>query len=231
MLIPACSPAATPTPPLPPPSEGGVGGGQPSPTSPAATAITGQVETVPALPAATATAGQAGAAATLPAATSPAAASPPSPSPAGSPALTVTSAAFAEGASIPKQYSCDGESISPPLKWTGAPARTSSFVLIVDDPDAPSGTFTHWVAFDIPPTETEIPEGAKSVGKAGQNSAGRNGFIGPCPPSGTHRYFFTVYAIDVPSLNLNGGASRDQVRNAINDHILAEGKLMGRYTR
>jgi Raf kinase inhibitor-like YbhB/YbcL family protein len=228
VLCVGCSPAATPTPPLPPPSEGGAGGGQAAPTPPAAMATPKQIQAVPTASVASVTpaTGQA----TGPASPTAAPASPP---PAGSPALTVTSAAFTEGAGIPKQYSCDGpgQGISPPLKWTGAPAQTSSFVLIVDDPDAPSGTFTHWVAFDIPPTLTEIPEGAKNVGKAGRNSAGRNGFISPCPPSGTHRYIFTVYAVDLPSLNLNEGASRDEVTNAINGHILVEGRLMGRYSR
>lgn len=143
----------------------------------------------------------------------------------------MTSAAFTEGAGIPKKYSCDGSSVSPPLKWSGAPAQTASFALIVDDPDAPVGTFTHWVAFDIPSMQTEIPEGAKTAGKAGRNSAGRNGYTGPCPPSGTHRYIFTVYALDVSALNLNEGASRDQVSNAMKGYIVAEGKLMGRYSR
>jgi len=145
--------------------------------------------------------------------------------------LTVTSAAFTEGANIPKVYSCDGQSISPPLQWTGAPAQTASFALIVVDPDAPSGTFTHWVAFDIPANVTDIQEGAKNVGKAGQNGARRNGYTGPCPPSGSHRYIFNVYALDIASLDLSEGATRDQVENAIKGHILAQGALVGRYSR
>jgi Raf kinase inhibitor-like YbhB/YbcL family protein len=212
LLVTACSPAATPTP--------------------------GQVEAAPTPQAAPATpsAGQPAGAAPSPAATvppSPNVTFPPSPGGKGigGDGLTVTSAAFTDGASIPKKYSCDGENVSPPLKWSGAPAQTSSFVLILDDPDAPVGTFTHWVAFDIPSTQTEIPVGAKNVGRAGRNSAGRNAYTGPCPPSGTHRYIFSVYALDVPALNLDEGATRDQVSNAMQGHIVAEGKLMGRYGR
>lgn len=207
--------------------------------SPAATPTPSQVETAPTLPAqpATPSPGQPAAAPTSPAAaTVPASPALPSPTSAAgtgaaSGVLTVTSAAFAEGASIPKQYTCDGASLSPPLKWSGAPAQTASFALIVDDPDAPAGTFTHWVTFDIPSNQTNIPEGAKNVGKAGRNSAGRNGYIGPCPPSGTHRYIFNIYALDVPTLNLSEGASRDEVFNAVKGHILAQGMLMGRYGR
>jgi Raf kinase inhibitor-like YbhB/YbcL family protein len=222
MLVAACSPAATPAPinvqVVPSPTIV-----QAAPTSPASTAAP--------------TAAQPKAAATSPAPAPPSA----TVSGGGGQVLTVTSSAFTEGGGIPKKYSCDGSSVSPPLKWIGAPAHTASFVLIVDDPDAPVGTFTHWVAFDIPSTLTEIPEGApalahtqvqaKNVGKEGRNSAGRIGYVGPCPPSGTHRYIFTVYALDVPSLNLAEGASRDQVSNAVQGHVLAQGMLMGRYTR
>jgi Raf kinase inhibitor-like YbhB/YbcL family protein len=207
--------------------------------SPAATATPAQVETAPTSPIqpATASPGEPAGTATSPAAAtvpaSPAVASPTSPTgkAVGGNVLTVTSAAFTEGADIPKKYTCDGAGVSPPLKWSGAPAQTLSFALIVDDPDAPVGTFTHWVAFDIPSNQTEIPEGSKNVGKEGRNSAGRNGYIGPCPPSGTHRYIFNVYALDVPALKLNEGAARDEVSNAIKGHILAEGTLMGRYRR
>ncbi len=145
--------------------------------------------------------------------------------------LTVTSAAFAEGANIPSKYTCTGESVSPPLQWSGAPAQTKSYALIVEDPDAPSGTFYHWVDFNIPASQTQISEGAKNVGTPGKYSAGKLGYTGPCPPSGTHRYIFNLYALDVPSLNLGQGATRDQVQNAIQSHILAQGKLMGRYAK
>jgi len=123
------------------------------------------------------------------------AAPPPLPGSGAAPNFVLTSSAFAEGAAIPKKYSCDGENVSPQLKWSGAPANTKSFALIMDDPDAPGGTFTHWVAFDIPATQTEIAEGAKSVGKGGKNGRGQTGYTGPCPPSDTHRYFFTLYRI------------------------------------
>lgn len=143
----------------------------------------------------------------------------------------MTSTAFAEGAVIPKKYSCNGESISPPLTWVGAPANTRSFALIVDDPDAPRGTFTHWVTFDLPATQTEIAEGAKSVGKSGKNGSGQTGYTGPCPPSGTHRYFFTLYALDTATLGLSDGAARGEVEAAMKTHIIATTQLMGTYSK
>ncbi len=149
------------------------------------------------------------------------------PSPSSAARLAVTSTAFADGSSIPVKYTCQGESISPPLKWTSAPAATASYALIVEDPDAPSGTFTHWVAFDLPASQTELPEGAR-VAAEGKNSAGKTGYAGPCPPSGTHRYIFTVYALDLPSLKLES-PTRAQVLEAMAGHILASGQLMGRF--
>lgn len=143
--------------------------------------------------------------------------------------LTVTSTAFAEGGDIPVKFTCNGQSVSPELKWSGGPTTTQSFALIVDDPDAPIGTFTHWVAYDIPANTTELGEGAQNIGKSGNNGAGRTGFIGPCPPSGTHRYLFQVYALDTAALNLKDGATRDDLRNAMQGHILAQGTLTGRY--
>ena len=145
--------------------------------------------------------------------------------------FTLTSSAFAEGANIPPKFTCSGENASPPLSWRHAPANTKSFALIMDDPDAPAGIFTHWVAFDIPPTQTEIAAGANRAGKSGKNSAGRNEYMGPCPPSGTHRYFFKLYALDLPSLGLNDGASRSDVEKAIAGHAIAETRLMGRYSK
>ncbi len=145
--------------------------------------------------------------------------------------LTVTSAAFTDGASIPGKYSCKGESISPPLKWSGAPAQTKSYALIVQDPDAPSGTFYHWVDFNIPASTTQSPEGAQNVGTPGKNGAGKLGYTGPCPPSGTHRYIFNLYALDVTTLRVNEGATHDQVESAIQGHILAQGQLMGRFSK
>jgi Raf kinase inhibitor-like YbhB/YbcL family protein len=152
--------------------------------------------------------------------------------PASSATLVVTSDAFTEGGNIPKKFSCDGDNVSPKLKWSGAPAGTKSFALIVDDPDAPvSGGFVHWVLFDVPTSQTELPEGAKNIGKPGNNGTGRSGYTGPCPPSGTHRYFFKLYALDVATLNLKEGATREQVLAATNGHVLAQGSLMGRYGR
>ena len=148
----------------------------------------------------------------------------------GGPRLTVTSAAFGAGAGIPKKYTCDGASVSPPLQWRGAPASTRSYALIVEDPDAPSGTFIHWVDYDIPASQTQLAEGAQ-VGQQGLNGARKPGFTGPCPPSGTHRYFFNVYALDVPTLQLAAGATRAQVEQAMQGHILAQGQLLGRYAR
>jgi Raf kinase inhibitor-like YbhB/YbcL family protein len=145
--------------------------------------------------------------------------------------LTVTSSAFGDGANIPSKYSCSGEGISPSLQWSGAPPQTQSYALIVEDPDAPIGTFYHWVAYNIPASQTQIPEGAQTIGTSGKNGAGKLGYTGPCPPSGTHRYIFHVYALGVPTLNLPEGATQDQVRNAMQGHILAQGQLMGRYAK
>jgi Raf kinase inhibitor-like YbhB/YbcL family protein len=145
--------------------------------------------------------------------------------------FVLASTSFDGSATIPQKYTCDGNNISPQLQWSGAPANTKSFTLIMDDPDAPAGTFTHWVAFDIPANQANIAEGAKSVGKSGKNSAGQNGYTGPCPPSGTHRYYFTLYALDVASLGLSEGAARDQVETAAKAHTLAVTQLMGRYAR
>ena len=149
--------------------------------------------------------------------------------------LTITSGAFEEGAAIPSDYSCDGNNASPVLTWTEPPIGTQSFALIMDDPDAPFGTFVHWVIFNIPgsargldatlPTEPQLSDGSIQ----GKNSASRTGYMGPCPPSGTHRYFFKLYALDT-ILDLTSDAKKDDVLNAIDGHILAEGELMGTYS-
>lgn len=151
--------------------------------------------------------------------------------PPGAARLTLVSSAFAEGETIPKKFTCDGSDLSPALQWSGAPPTTRSFVLIMDDPDAPLGTFTHWVAFDIPATQTGIAEGTLSAGTSGRNSGGKTGYMGPCPPSGVHRYIFTLYALDMDSLKLSAGATKDQVLAAMEGHILAQGSLMGKYGR
>ncbi len=151
--------------------------------------------------------------------------------------LTVSSSAFQEGDVIPTEYTCEGQDVSPPLAWDEPPAGTQSLVLIVDDPDAPVGVFTHWVLFNIPsdsrdlpealPTQAQLPSGAQQ----GKNDFGRLGYGGPCPPPGrSHRYRFTVYALDQP-LGLTVGALKKQVLDAIQGHILAQGQLTGTYQR
>jgi Raf kinase inhibitor-like YbhB/YbcL family protein len=143
--------------------------------------------------------------------------------------FTFTSAAFLEGAPIPVKYTCNGENVSPPLAWVGTPRGTKSFALIMEDPDAVVATFTHWVAFDIPASENQIAEGAKNFGKGGANSALQSIYLGPCPPSGIHRYIFTLFALDVETLGLNVGANRAEVENKMNGRILAKIQLMGKY--
>jgi Raf kinase inhibitor-like YbhB/YbcL family protein len=140
--------------------------------------------------------------------------------------------AFAEGATIPVDYTCDGQDRSPELNWQTPPANTQSFVLIMDDPDAPGGTFTHWVLFDLPRTTRQLSAGSGAIGVAGQNSFGSIGYRGPCPPpGGAHHYFFKLYALDVASLNLKGGATRNDVEAALNGHIIGQAQLSGKYER
>ena len=151
--------------------------------------------------------------------------------------LQLTSSAFQSEGNIPRQFTCEGDDVSPELKWTNAPAGTKSFALIVHDPDAPRpGGFTHWVAYNIPANVNQIPQGTPrgdklpGGGLQGKNDSGQNGYMGPCPPSGTHRYYFYLYALDT-ELNLQPGASKDEVEKAIKDHILAKTELMGRYKK
>jgi Raf kinase inhibitor-like YbhB/YbcL family protein len=147
--------------------------------------------------------------------------------------FSLLSPAFAPGGDIPRQFTCDGDDIPPHLAWSGAPKDARSFVLIVDDPDAPNGTFTHWIVFDIPADRTDLPSGTRSdaVGLSGRNSRGELGYMGPCPPSGTHRYFFRLFALDVETVSLTAGASRERIEEAIATHTLATAELMARYTR
>ena len=145
--------------------------------------------------------------------------------------LELTSDAFANGQSIPAKYACTGRNISPALAWNEPPAGTQSFALIMDDPDAPGRTWVHWVLFNIPANTRSLPEntdaGAIFVGK---NSWGNLGYGGPCPPSGTHRYFFKLYALDfIPSLS--PGATKEQVLEEIERHILAQSELMGTFSK
>jgi Raf kinase inhibitor-like YbhB/YbcL family protein len=145
--------------------------------------------------------------------------------------FTLSSPSFTHGGSIPRQFTCDGDDIPPHLIWSGAPNETGSFVLIVDDPDAPNGTFTHWIVFDIPAGCMDLPSGARSdaIGLSGRNSRGELGYMGPCPPAGVHRYFFRLYALDVKTLSLMAGASRQQLENPLAVHTIATTELMGRY--
>jgi Raf kinase inhibitor-like YbhB/YbcL family protein len=146
--------------------------------------------------------------------------------------FTLSSTAFAEGQAIPVKYTCDGENASPPLRWDGPP-QAQSFVLIVDDPDAPSGMFTHWVLYDIPGSQRELPEASTGVGASGMNDFSKAGYGGPCPPRGNrpHRYFFTLYALDIPSLTIPAERPRQGIERAMEGHVLGQAKLMGRYER
>jgi Raf kinase inhibitor-like YbhB/YbcL family protein len=146
--------------------------------------------------------------------------------------IKITSTVFKEGEFIPSKYTCDGKNIMPPLSWQGIPPETQSLVLIVDDPDAPSGTFTHAIFFDIDPKKESLSEG-ETPGVAGINDFGRLGYGGPCPPRGhgVHRYYFKVYALDIPSLKLKSGAYKSAVEKAMKGHILAYGELVGKYER
>jgi Raf kinase inhibitor-like YbhB/YbcL family protein len=151
-------------------------------------------------------------------------------------AIKVTSTAFKDGEIIPKQYTCDGNDISPPLTWSGAPQETKSIALICDDPDAPMGTWVHWVLFNLPPASNALPAEVSSArvldngAKHGKNDFRRFGYGGPCPPGGTHRYYFKVYALD-SVLDLDPGITKADLVKAMQGHIIAEGQLMGRYKR
>jgi hypothetical protein len=140
--------------------------------------------------------------------------------------------AFEYGSKIPSKYTCEGEDVSPPIAWEDPPEGTESFVFIVDDPDAPSGTFTHWILWDIPKDKRFLEEGTQE-GTPGRNDFGKIGYGGPCPPRGhgPHRYFFKLYAIDAPSLNLKKGSSRSNLEKAMKDHIIREAEYMGIYER
>lgn len=144
-------------------------------------------------------------------------------------AMQLTSPAFEEGGSIPTRYTCDGEDVSPPLDLAGLPEGVESLLLVMDDPDAPSGTWDHWVAYDIAPVAS-IPEGADVLGVAGRNSWGRLGYGGPCPPSGTHRYVFVVHALS-GVLDLGEGATKAEVLAAAEPLRLASARLIGTYAR
>jgi Raf kinase inhibitor-like YbhB/YbcL family protein len=152
------------------------------------------------------------------------------------PTMKLESSAFQANHLIASKYTCDGADVSPPLGWDAPPIGTKSLVLICDDPDAPGGTWVHWVLYDLPPEVRELPEGVPSQstlssgGVQGTNDFRKLGYGGPCPPRGTHRYFFKLYALDTV-LNLQTGATKAQVEKAMQGHILTSAELIGRYAR
>jgi Raf kinase inhibitor-like YbhB/YbcL family protein len=144
--------------------------------------------------------------------------------------LSVSSPVFSNGSAIPAKYTCDGDGKSPPLAWSNLPTGTQSLAVVVDDPDAPHGTFVHWVVFDVPPGTTALPEGALPAGaEQGKNGKGKLGWTPPCPPSGTHHYRFMVFALQSP-LTLSQPTEEDLIR-AMSGHILAQGEIVGTYQR
>ncbi len=152
--------------------------------------------------------------------------------------LDLKSDAFISGQSIPAKYSCIGKNVSPALAWSDPPAGTQSFALIVDDPDAPMGTWVHWVLFNIPADRRSLAEDLPVTGKNvgpdaiyfGKNSSGNSRYDGPCPPSGTHRYYFKLYALDT-LVDLLPGATKEELVKAMQGHILAQGELMGTFSK
>jgi hypothetical protein len=151
--------------------------------------------------------------------------------------MKITSVAFTEGRAIPVKYTCSGADSSPPLKWSGAPPGTKSFALIADDPDAPGGTWTHWVVCDMPAVVKELAEDTPKSqflgngGRQGMNDFHRPGYGGPCPPPGkAHRYFFKIYALDT-MLGLPTGANKQDVLSRMQGHLLAQGQIMGTFER
>ena len=149
---------------------------------------------------------------------------------AGEAKMKITSSAFNEGGNIPSKFTCDGSDTSPPLQLTSVPPGAKSLVLIADDPDAPGGLFTHWLLWNIPPQTNSISEGTAPKGVHGTNDFGKSGYKGPCPPPGTHRYSFKVFALD-RELDLRSGAKRRQVDAAMKGHVIAQAELVGRYSR
>ncbi len=152
-------------------------------------------------------------------------------------AFTLSSAAFHDGGDIPRKFTCDGADVSPELSWTDPPAGTQSFALIADDPDAPVGTWTHWVLFDVPASMHHLPENLSKVdelpggGRQGRNDFRKIGYGGPCPPLGKpHRYFFKLYSLSV-KLGLKPGVSKQEVEQAMQAHILGKAELIGKYKR
>ena len=150
--------------------------------------------------------------------------------------FALTSTAFGPSAPIPRHYTCDGRNVSPPLQWHDPPSGTKSFALIMDDPDAPGGVWVHWVLYNLPPDARALPEAVPpdatrpDGSRQGLNSWPQLGYGGPCPPSGTHRYVFKLYALDT-MLDLAAGANKAQLLKAMAGHILAQAELIGTYAR
>ncbi|MDE2311673.1 MAG: YbhB/YbcL family Raf kinase inhibitor-like protein [Patescibacteria group bacterium] len=145
--------------------------------------------------------------------------------------MTITSPAFADGQPIPKKYTCDGDGVNPPLAFSGVPKEAGSLALVIDDPDAPSGTWTHWTLWNIDPAtlliaENSVPSGAVQ----GQTSSGQNAYGGPCPPSGTHHYYFKLYALD-SKLTIPSFADSRALAQALNGHVMSQAQLVGTYSR
>jgi Raf kinase inhibitor-like YbhB/YbcL family protein len=145
--------------------------------------------------------------------------------------MALTSTAFGDGEAIPRRHTCEGDDLAPPLAWSGRPPETQSFALVVDDPDAPAGTFSHWLAWGFDPATSELPEG-EAAPTEGRNDFGSNGYRGPCPPPGhgPHRYIFRLHALDA-ELGVGPGADKAQVEQALTDHVLATAELRGTYER
>jgi len=148
-------------------------------------------------------------------------------------ALKLVISAFPEGSTIPPKYTCDGQNVSPAIQWNDAPPLTKSFALIVDDPDAPSGLFTHWLLYNIPASVHSLDEGYRPSGTVatGTSDFGKPGYGGPCPPKGVHRYFFKLFALDVPKLDVGAGAKRADVDRALKVHVIEQVEYMGKYER
>ena len=142
--------------------------------------------------------------------------------------LTISSSEFENEGNIPSKYTCEGDGVNPPLAIANMPETTKSIAIIAEDPDATRGTFDHWLVWNIPPAES-IKEN-NNAGTAGKNSSGKIGYYPPCPPSGSHRYYFHVYAVDV-EIDLKAGADKPSLKKAIEAHIIAEGTIMGRYKK
>jgi Raf kinase inhibitor-like YbhB/YbcL family protein len=144
--------------------------------------------------------------------------------------ISITSPAFESGGDIPAKFTCNGANGNPPLQIKGVPNETKSLVLIVEDPDAPRGLFTHWITWNIDPKTTEVAENsAPAAAIQGMNDFGKRNYGGPCPPSGTHRYFFKIFALDT-KLELKPNARRAELDTAMHGHVLAQGELMARYS-